>query len=75
MHLILKTSIVRPGLQYRLVLARISVQGAAASRVLIAEVALPQLFAAFPDVDLTETVLWGGLAFWGPLSVQVRRGV
>ena len=49
--------------------------GGAASRVLIAEVALPQLFAAFPDVELTETVQWGGWAFRGPLSVQVRRGV
>ena len=30
--------------------------GAAASRVLIAEVALPQLFAGFPDLELTEAV-------------------
>ena len=48
--------------------------GAAASRVLIAEVALPQLFAGFPDLELTEAVRWGGWAFRGPLSVQVRRG-
>ena len=48
--------------------------GAAASRVLIAEVALPKLFAGFPDLELTEAVRWGGWAFRGPLSVQVRRG-
>tara|TARA_B110000977_G_scaffold97284_1_gene128213 strand:+ start:541 stop:1704 length:1164 start_codon:yes stop_codon:yes gene_type:complete len=33
--------------------------GAAASRVLIAEVALPKLFAGFPDLELTEAVRLG----------------
>ena len=34
--------------------------GAAASRVLISEVALPQLFKAFPNLELTDEVKWGG---------------
>ena len=33
--------------------------GAAASRVLISEVALPQLFKAFPILELTDEVKWG----------------
>jgi cytochrome P450 len=48
--------------------------GAAVSRVLIAEVALPKLFNAFPNLKLLEPVEWGGWAFRGPLSVHVRRG-
>ena len=47
--------------------------GAAVSRVLIAEVALPQLFKAFPDLELVDQVKWGGWAFRGPLSVRVSR--
>ena len=46
--------------------------GAAASRVLISEVALPQLFKAFPNLELTDEVKWGGWAFRGPLVVKVR---
>jgi cytochrome P450 len=46
--------------------------GAAVSRVLIAGVALPSLFAAFPKMSLSDTVKFGGWAFRGPLSVPVR---
>ena len=48
--------------------------GAAVSRVLIAEVALPQLFKAFPDLELVDHVKWGGWAVRGPVSVKVSRG-
>jgi hypothetical protein len=41
---------------------------------LIAEVALPQLFKAFPDLELVDHVKWGGWAFRGPVSVKVSRG-
>ena len=47
--------------------------GAAVSRVLIAEVALPQLFKAFTDLEIVGQVNWGGWAFRGPLSVKVSR--
>ena len=46
--------------------------GAAASRCLIAEVALPMLFDAFPDIELAGDVPFGGWAFRGPLNVPVR---
>ena len=46
--------------------------GAAASRVLISEIALPQLFNAFPNLELINEVKWGGWAFRSPLAVQVR---
>ncbi len=45
--------------------------GAAASRTLIAEVALPMLFDHFPDIQLAGDVSMVGWAFRGPLSVQV----
>ena len=48
--------------------------GAAASRVLIAEVALPMLFERMPDLvlDETEPVRVGGWAFRGLLNLPVR---
>jgi len=46
--------------------------GAAASRTLIAEVALPLLFERFPNLQLDGKVEFGGWAFRGPLSVPVR---
>ena len=45
--------------------------GAAASRALIAEVALPKLFERFPKLRITAPVEFGGWAFRGPLSVPV----
>ena len=41
--------------------------GAAASRILISEVALPKLFKAFPNLELTDEVKLGGrlsVAHW-----------
>ena len=46
--------------------------GAATSRTLIAEVALPMLFDAFPNLRLAGDVPFGGWAFRGPLEVPVR---
>ncbi len=46
--------------------------GAAASRTLIADVALPLLFERFPNIALDGTVEFRGWAFRGPLSVPVR---
>jgi len=46
--------------------------GAAASRTLIADVALPLLFDRFPALDLTAEVAFRGWAFRGPLSVPVH---
>lgn len=46
--------------------------GAAASRSLIADVALPQLFEAFPNMTPTQPATFGGWAFRGPLQVPVR---
>ena len=46
--------------------------GAAASRVLIADVALPKLFARFPNIKLDGEVQFKGWAFRGPVSVPVR---
>jgi len=46
--------------------------GAAASRTLIAEVALPMLFDRFPNLQLEGNVSMVGWAFRGPLSVRVK---
>ena len=48
--------------------------GAFASRALIADVALPKLFAAFANLRLADdaAVSFGGWAFRGPLSVPCR---
>lgn len=46
--------------------------GAWASKCLIAEVALPMLFARFPRMALAGDVAFGGWAFRGPLSVPVQ---
>jgi cytochrome P450 len=51
--------------------------GAAASRAMVGEVALPQLFAHLPDLRLDnpdEKVRFGGWAFRGPLEAPVRWG-
>ena len=48
--------------------------GAAASRALIAEIALPMLFERFPDLRLDGDVRFDGWAFRGPLSVPVTWG-
>ena len=45
--------------------------GAAAARTLIAEVALPLLFEAFPNMQLSGETKFGGWAFRGPLAVPV----
>jgi cytochrome P450 len=45
--------------------------GAAASRALIAEVALPMLFERFPGLALAGAVPFAGWAFRGPVSVPV----
>ncbi len=47
--------------------------GAAASRSLIADVALPMLFERFPSMELTDDVEFGGWAFRGPLTVPVQH--
>ena len=46
--------------------------GAAASRSLIADVALPLLFDRFPNMSLAGDVKFGGWAFRGPLEVPVQ---
>lgn len=46
--------------------------GAAASRVLIAEVALPKLFAAFPKIKIDGEVRMEGWAFRGPKALPVK---
>ena len=48
--------------------------GAAASRCLISEVALPMLFEAFPNIELADETPFGGWAFRGPLKMPVRLG-
>ncbi len=45
--------------------------GAAASRCLIAEIALPMLFEAFPEIQLAGDAPFGGWAFRGPMKVPV----
>ncbi len=47
--------------------------GAAASRCLIADVALPLLFQRMPGLRLNGEVPFGGWAFRGPLSMPVAR--
>ena len=46
--------------------------GAAASRSLIADVALPKLFKRFPNMTLQGSVEIGGWAFRGPISLNVE---
>src|SRR6056297_1666147 len=46
--------------------------GAAASRALIAQVALPMLFERLPRLKLSGQATFGGWAFRGPLSVPVE---
>ena len=48
--------------------------GAAASRALIAEVALPKLFQAYPDLAIDGEVNFNGWAFRGPISMPVSLG-
>ncbi len=51
--------------------------GAAASRTMVGEVALPKLFERLPDLRLdpdADPVRFGGWAFRGPLSLGVRWG-
>ena len=48
--------------------------GAWASRALIAEVALPMLFATFPDLKLAGETPFGGWAFRGPVKMPVSLG-
>jgi len=45
--------------------------GAAASRMLIGEVALPMLFERYPNLTVTGDVHFDGWAFRGPVSVPV----
>jgi len=45
--------------------------GAAASRTLIADVAMPRLFERFPNLKIAGDVTFGGWAFRGPLRVPV----
>lgn len=46
--------------------------GAAASRSLVGDVALPKIFERFPNIELTGDTPFGGWAFRGPLSMPVR---
>jgi len=46
--------------------------GAAASRMLIADVALPRLFKRFPQMQITGPVQFSGWAFRGPLQLPVK---
>ena len=48
--------------------------GAWASRALIADVALPQIFARLPELRLSGPVPFGGWAFRGPLHMPVAWG-
>ena len=48
--------------------------GAATSRALIVEVALPMVFQRFPNMTLRSEVEMKGWAFRGPLSVHVHLG-
>jgi cytochrome P450 len=48
--------------------------GAAASRVLIAEVALPKLFERFPNLALNGPTPFTGWAFRGPTTMPVMLG-
>jgi cytochrome P450 len=46
--------------------------GAAASRCMIADVALPMIFDALEGLEITDDVRFQGWAFRGPLSLPVR---
>ena len=46
--------------------------GAAISRVLVSDIALPMLFDSFQNLRLDEDVKFRGWAFRGPVSVKVR---
>ncbi len=46
--------------------------GAAASRMLIADVALPRLFERFPHMQISGSVPFSGWAFRGPLKLPVK---
>ncbi len=46
--------------------------GAAISRMLIADIALPMIFEAFPALSVIEDPVFTGWAFRGPLSLRVR---
>jgi len=46
--------------------------GAAASRSLVGDVALPRIFERFPNLELAGPTPFGGWAFRGPLSMPVR---
>ena len=46
--------------------------GAAASRCLIAEMALPRLFAALPELEIAGDVPFQGWAFRGPTHLPLR---
>jgi cytochrome P450 len=46
--------------------------GAAVSRTLVSEMALPMLFEAFPNLRLDGDVRFHGWAFRGPVNVKVR---
>ena len=46
--------------------------GAAASRSLIAEVALPMIFDALPEMEIAGEPVFTGWAFRGPLELHVR---
>lgn len=46
--------------------------GAAASRSLVGDVALPKIFERFPDLQLAGDVPFGGWAFRGPLRMPVN---
>lgn len=46
--------------------------GAAASRMLIGQVALPKLFERFPNIALDGDVPFGGWAFRGPIAMPVK---
>lgn len=48
--------------------------GAAASRSLVGDVALPKLFERLPDLRLAGEVPFGGWAFRGPLTMPVAWG-
>jgi cytochrome P450 len=48
--------------------------GAAASRSLVGEIALPKIFERFPNLELAGEVPFGGWAFRGPLTMPVALG-
>ena len=46
--------------------------GAAASRMLVADVALPRLFERFTHMQVTGSIQFSGWAFRGPLQLPVK---